>query len=85
MSTDPTRSLKQLSSDPFGSRRLASKAALVTGSTRGIGRTIAEWLAREGANIVVSGREPEAVEQSAAAMPCARRRGLGCRRPTSRA
>jgi NAD(P)-dependent dehydrogenase (short-subunit alcohol dehydrogenase family) len=49
-------------------RRLASQTALVTGSTRGIGRTIAEWLALEGANIVVSGRERDAVEQSAAAM-----------------
>ena len=54
-------------SDPFP-RRLAGQTALVTGSTRGIGRTIAEWLAREGANIVVSGRELDAVEQSAAAM-----------------
>ncbi len=49
-------------------QRLAGQTALVTGSTRGIGRTIAEWLAREGANIVVSGRELEAVEQSVAAM-----------------
>jgi NAD(P)-dependent dehydrogenase (short-subunit alcohol dehydrogenase family) len=49
-------------------RRLAGQTALVTGSTRGIGRTIAEWLAREGVNIVISGREPAAVEQSVAAM-----------------
>ena len=49
-------------------RRLAGQTALITGSTRGIGRTIAEWLAREGANIVVSGRKPEAVERSVAAM-----------------
>jgi NAD(P)-dependent dehydrogenase (short-subunit alcohol dehydrogenase family) len=49
-------------------RCLAGQTALVTGSTRGIGRTIAEWLARDGANIVVSGREPEAVEKSVAAM-----------------
>jgi NAD(P)-dependent dehydrogenase (short-subunit alcohol dehydrogenase family) len=49
-------------------RRLIGQTALVTGSTRGIGRTIAEWLAREGANIVVSGRERDAVEQSATAM-----------------
>ena len=46
------------------SGRLTGKTALVTGITRGLGRTIAEWLAREGANIVVSGREPEAVQAS---------------------
>jgi len=44
------------------SGRLAGKTALVTGSTRGLGRTMAEWLAREGANIVVSGREDAAVQ-----------------------
>jgi NAD(P)-dependent dehydrogenase (short-subunit alcohol dehydrogenase family) len=54
-------------SDPFP-RRLTGQTALVTGSTRGIGRTIAEWLAPNGVNIVVSGRELEAVEQSVAAM-----------------
>ncbi len=52
----------------FSTRRLAGQTALVTGSTRGLGRTIAEWLAREGANIVVSGREPEPVEVSVAAI-----------------
>ncbi|MBW3628065.1 MAG: SDR family NAD(P)-dependent oxidoreductase, partial [Gemmatimonadetes bacterium] len=35
--------------------------ALVTGSTRGLGRTIAAWLVREGAQVVVSGREEAAV------------------------
>lgn len=46
------------------SGRLSGKTALVTGSTRGLGRTIAEWLAREGADIVVSGREDDAVRRS---------------------
>jgi NAD(P)-dependent dehydrogenase (short-subunit alcohol dehydrogenase family) len=51
-----------------GYGRLAGKTALVTGSTRGLGRTIAEWLAREGANIIVSGREKADVEASVDAM-----------------
>ncbi len=48
--------------------RLAGKTALVTGSTRGLGRTMAEWLAREGANLVVSGREEAAVRDSVEAV-----------------
>lgn len=55
-----------------GYGRLAGKNALVTGSTRGLGRTMIEWLAREGANIVVSGREQEDVDASVEAM-----RGIG--------
>ena len=51
-----------------GYGRLAGKTALVTGSTRGLGRTIAEWLAREGANIIVSGREKADVDDSVAAI-----------------
>ncbi|MGC4191714.1 MAG: SDR family oxidoreductase [Thermomicrobiales bacterium] len=51
-----------------GFGRLAGKNALVTGSTRGLGRTMAEWLAREGANIVVSGRHADDVAASVAAV-----------------
>jgi len=47
---------------------LGGKTALVTGSTRGLGRTTAEWLAREGAAIVVSGREQGAVDTAVAEM-----------------
>jgi glucose 1-dehydrogenase len=47
---------------------LRGRTALVTGSTRGLGRVIAEWLAREGADIIVSGREQAAVDDSVAAM-----------------
>jgi len=46
------------------SGKLTGKTALVTGSTRGLGRTMAEWLANEGASIIVSGREAEPVQES---------------------
>jgi glucose 1-dehydrogenase len=47
---------------------LDGKFALVTGSTRGLGRTIAEWLARDGASVIVSGREQAAVDDSVRAI-----------------
>ena len=48
--------------------RLAGKWALVTGSTKGLGQTAAEWLAMEGANIVVHGREPDLIAPAVALM-----------------
>ena len=42
--------------------RFAGKTALITGSTRGLGRTIAEWLAREGCAVIVHGRQQEDVD-----------------------
>ena len=47
---------------------LNGKIALVTGSTRGLGRTVAEWLARDGASIIVTGREQQAVDDSVRAI-----------------
>jgi NAD(P)-dependent dehydrogenase (short-subunit alcohol dehydrogenase family) len=45
--------------------RLAGKVAVVTGSSRGIGRGIADRLAAEGAHLVVNGRSRETIERVA--------------------
>lgn len=43
---------------------LQNKTALVTGSTRGIGKAIATELAREGVHVLVNGRNSEDVERT---------------------
>ncbi|MFO7265189.1 MAG: 3-oxoacyl-[acyl-carrier-protein] reductase [Bacillota bacterium] len=57
--------------------RLSGRTAVVTGSTRGIGRAIAEGLAREGAFVVVSGRSREQAEQVAAELVAAGGQAIG--------
>ena len=48
--------------------RLDGRAALVTGASKGIGRAIAAAFADAGADVVLSSRKPEALEEAAATM-----------------
>jgi len=53
--------------------RLAGKTGIVTGPAKGMGQAISEMLAREGADLVLAGRDTAAIEQVAAnilAMGC---------------
>lgn len=45
---------------------LSGKVALITGSSRGIGRAMAEGMAMEGASVVISSRKQDACEKTAA-------------------
>lgn len=54
-------------SDPVN-QRLAGRCIVVTGSTRGIGRAIAQRLIAEGARVGIHGRNAEAVAQTVRAL-----------------
>jgi 3-oxoacyl-[acyl-carrier protein] reductase len=48
---------------------LDGKVAVISGSTRGIGRAMAETFAREGARVVVNGRKDEDTQKASAEIP----------------
>jgi gluconate 5-dehydrogenase len=58
---------------------LTGRTALVTGSSRGLGRAMAEGLAGAGARVVLNGANPERLAEAAAAMRAAGRDMLEAR------
>jgi len=55
---------------------LSGKVAIVTGGSRGIGRSIAIALAENGADVVIAARKPEALAEAKAAVEATGRRAL---------
>ena len=52
----------------LSSMELKGGAAVVTGASRGIGRAVAEALAKEGMRLVIGGRDPGRLEEAARAL-----------------
>ncbi|MEV7863797.1 SDR family oxidoreductase [Streptomyces hirsutus] len=59
-------------------QRLGSKVAIVSGSGRGIGRAVAEKLAREGARVVVNDLDPEPAKETVAAIEAFGGQAVAC-------
>jgi NAD(P)-dependent dehydrogenase (short-subunit alcohol dehydrogenase family) len=56
--------------------KLAQQVAIVTGGGRGIGKSIALTLAREGADVLVSGRQKDVLEETVQAITALGRRAV---------
>lgn len=56
---------------------LSGRVALVTGSSRGIGRAIASRMAQHGANVVINGRKQDAAQAAADAINAQSSEGAG--------
>ncbi len=62
---------------------LAGKVAVITGSSRGIGKVIAERMAEQGAKVVISSRKPEACAEVAQAINAVRGAGTAIAIPAN--
>jgi len=61
---------------PVANFSLEGKVAIVTGGSRGIGRSIAIGLAEAGADVALAARKPEALEEALAAVQATGRRAI---------
>lgn len=62
---------------------LSGKVAVITGSSRGIGRAIAERMAQQGAKVVISSRKPGPCEEVAEAINAANGKGTAIAVPAN--
>jgi dehydrogenase/reductase SDR family member 4 len=61
---------------PVADFSLKGKVAIVTGGSRGIGRSIAIALAEQGADVAIAARKPEALAEAVAAVSATGRRAI---------